>query len=47
VLVPPRDNMLLHETTVYVDLDAPKGRGGWEEGRGEWTSHLGYHVGKP
>jgi hypothetical protein len=28
VLVPPRDNMLLHETTVYVDLDAPKGRGG-------------------
>ena len=21
VLVPPRDNMLLHETTAYVDLD--------------------------
>jgi hypothetical protein len=28
VLAPLRDNMLLHETTTYVDLDAPNGRGG-------------------
>jgi hypothetical protein len=37
VLAPLRDNMLLHETTTYVDLDAPNGRGGWEGGREDET----------